>query len=263
MIAVEVMPGDVARFVDKLDDLEVTYPDQVASAMAFHATIADGTMVATAGQVSTPDLLAMDRAALAAHIKDVAAVRSLVGESLGNAAWEVDQQLCAAAVVLLREHADDILDQLRPAFDTAAKAVHEAVAVGVQSGMGAQQVIGVGDRAVRAWRGLPPHIATLDRIAALRRDMTFVLDVAPHADKFRDNYRNHGAAFSPSGMAMERADRQRVSTADMWLRLSTGEPEPLRLMTLEETATIDRGARSEPVPLVIESEDGRLQLGRR
>lgn len=260
MIAAEVMPGDVARFVKALDDVEVTYPEQVASAMATHATIADGSLVATAGQVSTPDLLAMDHADLVAHIKGVAVLRSLAGDSLGNAAWQVDTQLCAAAAVALREHADDILDQLRPSFDAAAKVVHEAVAVGVRSEMSAQQVIGVGDRAVSAWRGLPPHIATLDRIAALRRDMAFVLKVAPHADKFRGHYRNHGAAFSPTGIAMERADRQAESSADMWLRLSTGGP--LRLMTLEETATIDRGARPEPVPLVTEGEDGHLRLAR-
>lgn len=263
MIAQEVMPGDVARFIKTLDDFDVSYPEQVAAAMVTHATIADGSMVATAGQIESPDLLAMEQGAVAAHVKHVATVRLLAGDSsLATAAWQIDLQLCAAAAGVLRDNGDDILDQLRPAFATAAKAVHEAVAVGIGPRMTAQQVIAVSDRAVNAWRALPPHIRTLDTITALRGDMAFVLAVAPYADPFRDHYRNLGAAFSPSGAPLERGDRQPESTVDRWLRLSSGEAEPLRLMTLEETARIDRESRPQPVPRVIDSEDGRLQVGR-
>jgi hypothetical protein len=249
---------EVADLVDALDRHEVVYPDPVAAAMRLHAAIVDGTVQALARRSHPVDLVTLSVEELAAHTRSLAVTRALEEtEQVQTVAVHVDEDLCAQVVALLREHADDIVDQLRPRFDPAAAYLHQAVAVGITAGMTAQQVISLGDRAVNTWRTLPRHVRVLDEIAAVRIAMSEVLDVAPDPRPFSSPpARRYGAAFSTSAPPW-RIDRAETSTA-RWLRLSTGEPEPLRLLTLEETARTAQ--RTEPpIEPIIQEVDGRLQ----
>jgi hypothetical protein len=62
-----------------------------------------------------------------------------------------------------------------------------------------------------------------------------------------------GAAFSPVGARMAQPGETR---RDMWLRMASDQP--LRLMTVAESANVDLPIRPDLPPLVVEDSDGRF-----
>lgn len=59
------------------------------------------------------------------------------------------------ARVALADHAEKLIDQLRPKFEPAAARLHEIVSLGIGPTTPAHHVITLGDDAVQGWRDLP------------------------------------------------------------------------------------------------------------
>lgn len=250
-------PRAVFAFVDGLDQAGVTLPPAVARARDRHAVIVDGTVLKLAAEMPAAQVLTLDEQGLAEYVRARAFVRAIIeGQLLGEAAQRVDEQLRDAATDSLHEHADDVLDQLRPRFDTAAGKFADAVALGVRPGMTADDVIaGLPDRAARAWRQLPEAAGTLDEVRRLREGLSLMADLPPVAgwDYSDRAARRWGACYSQAAPPIGERD----GGARLWLRLAT--LGPLRLHTVAETDDVERATRPRPVPVNVDAD--LVQLG--
>jgi hypothetical protein len=240
--AAPLRPADFTALAEQLHDLGVELPEQVARTCEILAAAATGELKRECEHAQPEDLLSLDRAGLAAAIRAHAAA-TIVRDRLTDSVWAVTTQLLDAAADVLRDHADDIIDQLRARFDTAVTAVRAAAQLGIHPGATAADVIGLGAKAVTAWQTLPEHARVLDDIASARVAMADVLTIEPLPNPF--GARQYGAAFSPMSPRWE-SDRFEGSI-DRWLRLA--QAGPLRLQSLAETADTDNETRVIPPPI--------------
>ena len=134
------------------------------------------------------------------------------------------------------ELGDEIIDHLRPDFDTAGKAVHAAVQLGITPDFTDRDVIKSDDIvAVRdAWTAMPALARKLDEIAGLRILLTQVAGVAPAPVV----YATGGPSEMVTGaMFHDDAPRWRAMgehPVRLWLRLCARKP--VRLLSTAEAA---------------------------
>lgn len=207
----------------QLQSVAVTLPDGVEQAAAMHEVVThpDAYKVKSLG----PALLTASREEIAEHVLRRAAGRGLEND-IGNARAQVGDELAAAIAQLLRENADQIIDQMRPAFDAAAAKVTAAHTAGIRPPHGPQDVIDLGPKAVAAWQQLGSAVARLDAIAAARLTLATVLNLPPNVDS------HTGAAFSKAD-AKYRVGAE--TDHGRWLRLAAAG---LNLNTIDQTRAL-------------------------
>lgn len=219
----------------------LTLPPQVVDAVDL--LLANTDQFAVQLTPPAPDPLTADLATLADTIR-ARALYAVAREKLSPLVAEVLDEVAAAVGECLRDHADTILDQLRPRFDKAAGELHKASQLGLHAGITADTVIGLASpRAITAWRALPDHAATLDEVASIRLDLANVLEVAPEPNPFGP--RQYGAAFDTAKEWTTSTHRYGVHR---WLRLAADHDQPLHLLTIAETRRLDLSSREIPTP---------------
>lgn len=227
----------------------VTLPDEVQRGCDLVESLSPGRLMETA----QPSLLSLNEQQLHARIEqqllfgmDVSGQRLAIADQLA-------QQLATeVAGIILLDNLDDILDQLRPDFDAAGLAVHEATQLGIRPTTDAAAVLTLSSAAVAAWQALPARLAVLDSIAQLRIRFSDELGADPAPDPYNQDRRPYAACFAPAGGPWAVRGEE---TRGRWLRLAT--PQPVRLLTVAEThqsAAICR--HSPPSPSLVEDEDG-------
>ncbi|CAI9400434.1 hypothetical protein [Aestuariimicrobium sp. T2.26MG-19.2B] len=98
--------------------------------------------------------------------------------------WELQKVLIGAAtadlVALIRADADQVIDQLRPAFDEAAGKAREVIGLGVPPEATAETFLDLPVEARDAWKEFrDKHGATLDRVLQIRELLSTALDLPP------------------------------------------------------------------------------------
>lgn len=240
-------PQLVAALVDELRRRGIEVPAAALHGRDLLDTVAHERLVALPAPTSLLDLTAAD---LRSHVERLAFLARLQAD-LGESGAEVAKSLAGEVAAVLRDSLDPILAQLRPSFDAAGVAVHAAVRLGIQPGHRADAVIGLGDDAVVAWRGLSAHVSVLDDIAGLRVRLTDALGTDPLPDPFNYDQRAYAACFTTSGGLWS---ARHEDSRDRWLRLSAAEP--VRLLTVAETRAAATPYQLLPSgPQVIEDED--------
>jgi hypothetical protein len=186
--------GALRALVRQLQDCGVRVPGQVVNAAALLEAATSGELTRLALQAPALDLLATDQDSLVEQVL-AHARRRLILDTVADSVWHVTLDLADQAGAVLADQTDNLIDQMRPAFNAAAALFTKATKAGIAAGMTAEQVIALGDsRALTAWRALPDAAAVLDSIAAARLALSDTLGVAPHAAPFGP--RPYGAAFS-------------------------------------------------------------------
>lgn len=98
----------------------------------------------------------------------------------GNTSQELRDQLTIEYRAVLASSADELVEQLRPAFDEAADAARRVRELGIGPLWTAERVMASGAEAGEAWLKFKNrHAATLDRVLGLRRAVSVELGVAP------------------------------------------------------------------------------------
>ena len=251
MISIE--PRPLFSLIAQLTDLDVDLPPEVVTAAALLQDATNGELTRLALEPASCDLVHLDRSALVEHIREHAA-RRVVTDTMAESVWQISLSLAQQAGDLLAERADDLISQLRPTFEQAAREITSATKAGIRAGITAEQVMDLGPKAIAAWRSLPAHAATLDRIASARIALSETLGVAPSANPFGP--RQYGAAFSASAPKWD----TRTSGADRWLRLAA-QPEPLTLLSIEESGRAARATITMRQPIAPSNADVLVTSG--
>lgn len=246
-----IAPNAFVALVVQLGRLGVTMPPAIADAAAVCADAHSGGLTRQAAAPPAADVLRLDRDGLLDHIRDRAAQR-LATDILPEAVHTVAAELAQAAGQAMRAVADDLIGQMRPAFDRAATVVHAAHAAGLRPGHTAEDVLDLPTHAVAAFKALPAAVAAINTIAACRNAMADTLDIAPLTNSFAEppGTRNYAAAFSVG--PVWRGGRNE-SDSDRWLRIAASGP--LRLLSIADTDRADRASRPPPRPPVDPTSD--------
>lgn len=226
-------PAELFGLIDALNAHSLDVPEEVRGYTATVERLTDHRMPGKIPYVVPADMLDWPVDALVQRAR-ARAVNGALNEQIGYCIGEVVDELTEQAIAVLRSHVDRFLDQLRPRFDPAARAVHTAAKAGVRPGMRPADVIG-DDKLRKHWLSLPDHIAMLEEIAGLRMKLSEVLDVAPHPDDYTGLKqipgapapRRWAAAFSKQSQRWNRDARPRRDNEqpqDRWLRLSLAAP---------------------------------------
>lgn len=250
MSATRTHPGELMQLVDNLDRHGVTYPPRVGQAISMHRLLAGPGL----RQQPDGDPFTLTESELTDHVRQRALISALSDQIAGHAD-QVDGTVIADAARTLSGHAEQILDQLRPAFDTAAGHVHQAVKAGIRPGLRAEQAIDLGEPAIKAWRDLPAQVAVIEPIAGIRTAMTRLLGIPPRPHWDTDT--DWSLCFTDTAQPY---DIHNEPSQDRWLRLST--TGPVRLLTLDQTQRLTDQATPDPTPLVaqVDEDDGTVRL---
>lgn len=162
------------RVLGDLDELGVAIPAPVRRALTLQQEIAD-TLIrppAVSAWLAEQDLDRV-RAEDVAELMRAHVVAREVGDRRGELAREVTAHLVDRAVDALADHLDDVVDQLRPRWNEAARVVAAAVDAGITSATTADEAI-ADDTQVQHWRALAGAVATLDQLDAVYHRALFV-----------------------------------------------------------------------------------------
>lgn len=146
------------------------------------ASIWDAVSAAAANPARHLDaaLIDLDPADVVERLHRVAAELATVGQHEQRAEQSVNRQLAASTIEAMRGDADRLIVQMRAEFDPAVKVVETAAAAGLLPTTDAALLAETGTpEQIAAYRKLGPAVATLDRLAALRNQITEVLQVGP------------------------------------------------------------------------------------
>lgn len=178
-----------------------------------------------------------------AEMYDAMVATHIHGQGIGRL---LGQRLARELLAQLDESTDDLLDQIRPAFDEAAAQVHAATVLGINPRttdgdiLQAENLQEVAD----AWRGLVGQTNTLQALCEVRltiahtlhpervatRRATTQLDAAQEAWE--------GSFFQVTGAPYTASPNELVW--QRWVRLCSGSPA--RLVTRERASETDRDA---------------------
>lgn len=235
--------GEVKGLMRQLRELGVALPEELAT-----ASTQLGRIEQLLKRPNVPDqLLGLtdDEMADALHELALGFTVTAADGPARDAIRALSIALANAIVADLAPRADAILDQLRPAFDTAANLAHRATELGLNPASTDRDVLGLDDVAAArdAWAALPAAARTLTAIATARIGLSRVAGVAPAAAGIGGQYHRresvHDLAptmFRTDGRAW-RSDFE--DEWQLWLRLSAGTPA--RLLTLQESARAAEG----------------------
>jgi len=204
--------GEIRPVLAMLADLGVSLPETTRKAHDAIAVLEDETRFPQ----GIPDGLAsMTPEQLLAEVDRVTFARDL-GEARRNTRGHFSLVLAGTIVDDLTEHTDDILDQLRPAFDKAARGVVAAHKAGVRADHGADDILKLDAKAVGLWHQMSAAVVTLDGIADARLRLARAIGAAPAADQ------ESGAFCSAAGAWLRTRHHNRwLALVDHGLRLNT------------------------------------------
>jgi hypothetical protein len=197
--------ADVTALLAQLADLGVKVPAEVAPLLAAHERITDvESYPAGPGLVALEDLTAEDILRWTLLRTQLEAIK----DTRVQAADMIARQLAA----VLAAHADDLIDQMRPAFDQAASHVTAARKLNVTEHTTASDLLDMPPKAVTAWRTATSHVATLAAIAHARIAMSRTLGLTPEDDGTGSTY---AVCFSTARRGWSNPDSPAT-----WLRLA-------------------------------------------
>ncbi len=173
----------IAGLVERLDRLGVDLPPEVGVAGAQRSRI-HGIRAAQA-DLSLPNLIGLDDEAMGAVLRDLAIKQAIRDPDssgpLSSATTMLARALEDQIADQLAAAADEILDQLRPAFDKSAAAVHAAAELGITPSTTDTDIVKAENVAplAAAWTSMVGHTATLQDIAEARLDLTAMAGAPP------------------------------------------------------------------------------------
>jgi hypothetical protein len=261
-------PLAVAQLVLELHNLKIALPEKVlGGARRLQRLHHDGP--GGAGPTVRPGLLNLDDDGLVVAFRDLALTYAIRGESESSGPAARARSMLADAMaeelaVELRQRADEIIAVLRPTFEEAADVVHDATRAGMHEHTTDRDIVKADDvpAMAAAWRSIPDAVDALERIAAVRMDLTEVAGVPPELV---------GTQWTPAPTALQvagsmfRPDSPRFRVEyeqpwQRWVRLSTGEP--VRLLTVAESTAAWSRAAPRYSPLVDEHADELEEVAR-
>lgn len=215
--------------VQRLVELGVTLPDEVVRGADQSARLVQFEFQTAPRE----DLLGLTDDELGQELERLGVAVALAARGSagpgGTALDLVRRGLADAIAGALRERLDDILDQLRPTFDAAARIMFTAVEAGIHAGTDDRAVVKAEDfvAARAAWTAIPAAVRTLETIGEVRIGLSTVTGAPPVPGPSEENV---GAAFRTDGRPWRHDDFEQPW--QRWLRLSVGEPA--RLLALSE-----------------------------
>lgn len=246
--------GTTAALIERLLSFGVTLPEEVVAGADQLRRLP---MMRAELERPTPrTLLGLSDEELKAHLRDAALGSAIRGDSLMGATKHLAQEtgylqeaIADALNAVIVEHADDILDQLRPRFDEPARAVFEAGKLGIHPGTTDSDIVRRDDvtDAAAAWTGLPVAVRRLEQLAQLRMDLTSVAGVPPRPPVSWQGRQSPvadfaGVFFRRDAPVWSRDDFEKPY--QRWLRLSVGEPCTL-LSVAESIAAHDHAGEED------------------
>lgn len=173
------------RLVDTFETLGATTPESILETLAIGRTIKK---IATSQAGTDVDSI-INRGtnesvteALTQYAQE-RALREAIGERYGQ--WELALTRRFVAD-LLSEAGESMFESLRPAFDTAAKAVtHSLEYFGPDTGP--DQVVEMDPKALAVWQGLRAHANTLETIYGLCHEIALCYDALPSVTHLRND----------------------------------------------------------------------------
>lgn len=163
-------PPEVAEVVERLRAENVTPPAAAAEALDLAHTVYRDIPSLAARLDQLPQPVTPD--ALWRVLRETAADIYLTRET--SLPTEAADLLTARAVAALAADVDEMLDRLRPRWDTAARQLAAAAAAGIGPATSSADVIAAGDAAVAAWRTLEVAVGTLDRLMHVRNNLLWI-----------------------------------------------------------------------------------------
>lgn len=151
--------SQVARLTDQMTALDVRLPAEITRLSATWATLDDLRQPKPEPAVG----LLADADTITGMVLAAAQRRATLAE-VGVVIDQMERELLSDATSWYQHHADDVIDQLRPSFDAAARAVRGAVSAGVTSTMGLRDAP---DDAVTLWRAAYGRGAATDQLSAV------------------------------------------------------------------------------------------------
>lgn len=139
----------------------------------------DAALVLDEGKYLTADLLSMEPQAVAEALRQ-AGLDMAAHEQMSRVHTQYDGRLAKAAAANLKAESNRIIAAMRKRFEPALKVVRTAVEAGLTpSSEPAALLASAPQNVIDAYRALGPAVAELDRITALRNQMTSTAGVGP------------------------------------------------------------------------------------
>lgn len=176
-------PGRVCELIRQLQTLQVDLPDDLHASAEQLLRVP---LLMPQPEAPRASLIGLSDDELVDILRGVGTATVLAEQRYGSAAFSaVNRALAADLADAIAERADDILDQLRPAFDAAAAAMRHAVELGLHGRSTDRDVLQADDiAAVRdAWSALPAAARTLEAIAQARIALSVAAGVPPAAER--------------------------------------------------------------------------------
>lgn len=251
-------PQQATRLVPTLSGLGVQLPAALVSA-ADQLSNLNRRLKPLAGDVTIPDVTGYSDDQLVEVIREIGVSYALLGPGgpcpLDRAEHAVMTALEARLADSLAELGDEIIDQLRPAFDEAAAAVHRGTKLGIHPGTTDRDVV-KSDNLVEltdAWTALPGLVRTLDAIAEARIQLSEATGLAPALEHSWSRVVSHrdaaGAMFREDAPTW---DVDFEHTWHRWVRLCASGT--VRLLSVEETAAAWKQRSGGPVSVANDPE---------
>lgn len=215
--------------VGKLERLDVALPEGVPAAA--HQLLRVPSLLPDAQSLLDRSFIGLSDADLTQTLVDVGVAVAFAGSAGPGATAQVlvGKAMAEALADAIVEEADAILDQLRPTFDEAGEAVHNATKLGINPLTTDRDIVKADDiEAMRdAWTALPQLTRTLDEISAARIMLTQIAGVPPTprlSFNGRSGEVNAGAMFRDDAPSWRHPTE---TTWQMWLRLCAAKPVSL------------------------------------
>lgn len=128
---------------------------------------------------ATPEQLAQHLVSIT-HYAQLTDPKNLGPRSVDWQRRQLIEQLNAETRQAIRADADNIIGQLRPAFDAAADAARHVIGLGVAAGSTAEDMLDATSEQVACWRTFrDQHARTLDDLFDVRVRLSRIYDIAP------------------------------------------------------------------------------------
>lgn len=245
-------PYTLPALVDALE----RYGATVTDADAYRAALA--ALEVPREPAIPPALLAMDPAALAAHMRGRAAHLVLTREE-HRVTRPVLDALTAQMAASMRPHVDEYLEALRPAFHAAAGTARAVLAAGVRPGFTAEEVMMLGAPAAIAWHNFRESdaIRVLLEVTSIRAALAQALDVAEGHNG--DHALGVTYPYVPQGLTPGRPFEK---PHDRWLTLAPSlDLVPVAELDPEDVHTARGGTPYAQVRRLLDARDRRAAAG--
>lgn len=237
---------DVIDVANRLTYWRVTLPATVTDVLLVWKTVSERPSTRTLDNLRIAALHGELTADTAAQAIQDAALEMVAAEQAQRVAVDLAAPLAARAAAALRENGDDLVAALRVHWDRAVTKLTDAADV-VPSGATAEQVIGQGDAAVRAWADLAAAAASLDILALARArlaNLGYGSTARAAACLFLASSPSKQQLADAESILMARDPRTATERGGRW-RLLLDAGHELRLNTAAEARDVEHMATKE------------------